>query len=556
MGRGKCWSREESEAVAKAWKLAASIITSPREHNTKRFAAELYHQFVQLSPDKTSSSVDGRWTSRSQTAVKTQFDAIGDDILKFNAVLLSVAQLAAARRLNIDHPHLIRASIAVHLGSPPIPNQLDFDNIETVETDWKLYEAWRILKTCPQYAPLSWSSVTVLDDTPVLVTHSRTQPLSDRTLSLSPDHPPLKYDNDDHDHTPQDSTSNGLSVEPEPSTRIYSTGYSTSRAHPLAESTPARTTPPRTTSPRITPPRTTPPRTTPSRTTPPRTTLPHTTPLHTPPHRTTPPRTVPPRTAPPRTAPPRTKTPPRTAPPRTKTPPRTTPPCTTPPRATPPHTTPPRTTPPRTTLTRTTPTRTTPTRTVTSPAISVPTPVLPPAHALSPRLSRPRSPSPLPHCIAGLSAKPRTLISTAATRIPLQQADHSQPHSNGVTSHRVKRRLPDPIEVQPEYTTPSRPKVPRLSSSFQRNDGESAIQMVAQSIQSLSDALSEYNAITLFSQPEMQGTRDQKLFFHTLAEKHLLKAELARDGVSRQLNRRRSREDQVTSHGKLVHYKQ
>lgn len=81
--------------------------------------------------------------------------------------------------------------------------------------------------------------------------------------------------------------------------------------------------------------------------------------------------------------------------------------------------------------------------------------------------------------------------------------------------------------------------------------------MVANALHALSDSLGEYNAITLFSHPEMQGTRDQKAFFRALADKYLLKARLARDEVSTELRRRheRSSEDQLTSSGKLFHYK-
>lgn len=72
----------------------------------------------------------------------------------------------------------------------------------------------------------------------------------------------------------------------------------------------------------------------------------------------------------------------------------------------------------------------------------------------------------------------------------------------------------------------------------------SAIQMVGQALRSLGDALSEYNAITLFSRPDMEGRQDSKVFFNALAEKHVLKAKMDRDKVARQKQRSKENGDQ------------
>lgn len=153
MGRGKSWSREESEAVAKAWKQSSEVIVSPREQNGKRFIAELYQRFLDLAP-KDPSVLDGRWTSRSQTAVKTQFDAIGDDIQKFNVVMSKVASEAVKRGMDANEQRVLRAAIAVHLGNTD--GAIEFDNTDSNESDWKLYEAWRILKICPRFSAANW----------------------------------------------------------------------------------------------------------------------------------------------------------------------------------------------------------------------------------------------------------------------------------------------------------------------------------------------------------------------------------------------------------------
>lgn len=159
MGRGKTWTREESATVASAWKLVSANFPSSREQNTKRFAAELHQQFIQLAPKVHHPVSEGQWAARSQTAVKTQFDVIGDDILKFNVVLLNVMECAISRGIQCEELHIIRVAIAVHLGIIPGTSQLEFDDYnDTIEADWKLYEAWRVLRTCSRFAPASWSS--------------------------------------------------------------------------------------------------------------------------------------------------------------------------------------------------------------------------------------------------------------------------------------------------------------------------------------------------------------------------------------------------------------
>lgn len=155
MGRGKSWSREESEAVAKAWKKASENKVSAREQNSKGFVAELYQRFIELAP-QDSDNIDGRWTARSPTAVKTQFDAIGDDVFKFNAVLSNVVDQAAKQEISIPRDKLLRAAIGVHLGA--IAGSVNFDDVDSVESDWKLYGAWRILKTCQRFTPQNWPS--------------------------------------------------------------------------------------------------------------------------------------------------------------------------------------------------------------------------------------------------------------------------------------------------------------------------------------------------------------------------------------------------------------
>lgn len=156
MGRGKSWSREESEAVAKAWKQVSEHTVSVREQNSKAFATEVYQRFIDLAPSDPDA-LDGRWTSRSQTAVKTQFDAIADDVTKFNAVLSNVMEQAIRQGLKLGEQLILRAAIGKHL--QVTPGNVNFDSVDSVERDWKLYGAWRILKTCQRFAPLNWPIV-------------------------------------------------------------------------------------------------------------------------------------------------------------------------------------------------------------------------------------------------------------------------------------------------------------------------------------------------------------------------------------------------------------
>ena len=154
MGRGKAWSREESEAVAKAWKLVTKHSNPQRDQHSKRFTSDLYEQFLDLAPSD-QAALDKRWRSRSQTAVKTHFDSIGEEVMKFNSTLTSVIQQAMSRPIEISEQKIIRAAIGLHLGSMKLP--IDFENIEAQESDWKLYQAWRILSTSPRYVAPAWA---------------------------------------------------------------------------------------------------------------------------------------------------------------------------------------------------------------------------------------------------------------------------------------------------------------------------------------------------------------------------------------------------------------
>lgn len=156
MGRGKSWSREESEAVAKAWKQVSEHTVSVREQNSKAFVGELYRRFIDLAPSDPDA-LDGRWTSRSQTAVKTQFDAIGDDVTKFNVVLSNVMEQAIRQGVTVREQLILRAAIGKHLQATA--GNVNFDSVDSVESDWKLYGAWRILKTCQRFAPINWPTM-------------------------------------------------------------------------------------------------------------------------------------------------------------------------------------------------------------------------------------------------------------------------------------------------------------------------------------------------------------------------------------------------------------
>lgn len=159
MGRGKSWSRDESQAVATAWKQASAHYTSIREQNGKAFVNDLYNRFTQLAPSDPEV-LEGRWTSRSQTAVKTQFDAISEDVVKFNKLLTTV--LAQAVRQGVTSRELIlRAAVGKHIQA--ISGNLDFDAVKTVLSDWKHYEAWRVLSTCERFTPENWPTQTTPD---------------------------------------------------------------------------------------------------------------------------------------------------------------------------------------------------------------------------------------------------------------------------------------------------------------------------------------------------------------------------------------------------------
>lgn len=152
MGRGKSWSREESQAVATAWKHASEHTSSTREQNSKAFVNDLYRRFTELAPSDPDV-LDGRWTSRSQTAVKTQFDAISEDVNKFNIALSGVVEQAVRQGIT-SRDLVLRATVSKHLQA--ISGNLDFDSVKSEVSEWKLFEAWRVLSMCKRFAPANW----------------------------------------------------------------------------------------------------------------------------------------------------------------------------------------------------------------------------------------------------------------------------------------------------------------------------------------------------------------------------------------------------------------
>lgn len=158
MGRGKSWSRDESEAVAKAWRHVSTAIASPREQGGKRFVSALYQRFVQLAPVNLSDP--GRWRARSPTAVKTHFDSITDEVSKFNRILRHVINLPTTINVKPSPETLLRAAVAVHTHVIHIP-QLDFNNLPPAIPEWKLFAAWRVLSASDRFAPkhfITWSA--------------------------------------------------------------------------------------------------------------------------------------------------------------------------------------------------------------------------------------------------------------------------------------------------------------------------------------------------------------------------------------------------------------
>lgn len=483
MGRGKAWSRQESEAVAKAWRLAATEIVAPKEQNTKRFATELYRHFIQFSP-RDSDPIDGRWDSRSQTAVKTQFDAICDDILKFNVIYHRVMELAVDRGLAPDDVSVLRAAIALHLGLTSF-SAITFQDVKTVEADWKLYEAWCALRSCERFAPM---------------------PLSK---------PPTKIST-----LPKDASEVSLPPPPPPKVPFGRTSPS------VHASTPVRASPPPRASPTST-------RTSPS-----------------------PQCMVTPRDAvdiKPVVSSAVTNSRPDgdddtdtadvtiAADGRDST-----------------------SNGASTTDGGSHPASgNTPMRTLASAALAMPVPCSShPRDHSSGTFSPFRRPPP-PQVDASREA-PQVRIGNGEIMAeetvigetphgPVENKDGSTPATYYNSEPALKRRLqPDEDCNMRDDDSVDRTrqgvKIPRLSNSF-FDPSPSAAEMITKALHSLGDALSEHNAITLFCHPDMQGREDQRIFFNILAEKHILKAQMDRDQLSRQLERIHTGNGPSKSHG-------
>ena len=356
MGRGKAWSREESEAVAKAWKDVSSRTISQKDVNSKQFTIDLYQRFLELAPSD-QATVDKRWKSRSQMALKTHFDFIAEEVVKFNATITKVVEQALNRPNEIREHTIIRAAIGIHAGI--IQSPIDFDNVYSDKDDWKLFEAWKVLNTCPRYASKA-------------LVHFR-QISIQKTESSDPP--------------------NGRATQPT-STDNENQSYMPSHNTHLQE-------------------------------------------------------------------------------------------------------------------------RATPMRTLASAALSMP---LLTNLASMAALAEHSSPN-------GTNRQNNTDKITNTLK--------TQPDMEHRTSTLGKRQLPP----QPNDQDISR-KEPKTSSVEMLANGTRALELVAEALAGFGDALSEYNALTLFSRPEMQGRPDQKIFFDALAEKHALKAKIDRDKLVQQVEPR------------------
>lgn len=359
MGRGKLWSREELEAVAKAWKLTSEHPSTAREQNSKLFVNELYNRFIHFAPSEPEA-LEGRWTSRSQSAVKTQFDAIQDDIVKFNLVLRNVMDQALNRGVNVRDDKVLRAAIGVHLKA--IAGVINFDAIDSVESDWKLYGAWRILKSCERFVPQNWPR------------------LRDNIRENSEPEP--------SNHMPHSS-----SVEHgNPSFSMPSPGNLRSGCTPM--------------------------------------------------------------------------------------------------------------------------------RTLASAALSMDA-----------------VPNGLSHMAPLADHSPNgTDVKLERSTNPVVSSESREGIDSEGRTH-GKRRGGSDLEEHPSS------KIPRTTGYEMLMPGSTALELVGHALCTLGDALSEYNAITLFSRADMQGRQEQKIFFDALAEKHMLKARLDRDKLVREVQQRRGREN-------------
>lgn len=93
--------------------------------------------------------------------------------------------------------------------------------------------------------------------------------------------------------------------------------------------------------------------------------------------------------------------------------------------------------------------------------------------------------------------------------------------------------------MDPEQTLPQRLR--RQTAMDIVPPGWKALELVGEQLGALADALTEYNALTLFSKPEMQGKKERATFLNAMAEKHALKATVDRDKLLRDTQRKGAR---------------
>lgn len=151
MGRGKAWTPEESTAVAHAWR----IVMANGAATSHGLAHALYAEFLKRIP--ANASAEGHWRARPSTAVRSQFDHIQEDILRFNTLLKKIVKdVQAAHAMDssgtapLSEDVIVRAAIGVHTGVTKTP-EFDFSSDQMRKITWKLYGAWSVLRGCPQY---------------------------------------------------------------------------------------------------------------------------------------------------------------------------------------------------------------------------------------------------------------------------------------------------------------------------------------------------------------------------------------------------------------------
>lgn len=159
MGRGKNWSAEENEHLARAWLAASEDPVVGADQTRKVFKESVRRRFLQMSPTD-SNAKEGRYGSRSVASIDQHFSELSADVQKFRAAL---GKIKASGPTGVSDQEKHAMAIAIHCGKTSVM-EYNYKDIDCMET-WSGYKAWLVLQNHPKWCDVPNPVSSVADET-------------------------------------------------------------------------------------------------------------------------------------------------------------------------------------------------------------------------------------------------------------------------------------------------------------------------------------------------------------------------------------------------------